>query len=224
MMNIYKGIATTDGTGNATVASGSRAPAGKPRVTFFLVAAFEGSLAGLAWGLGWLLGQPPFEHFSWSRRDALLGLLASLPLLAAFVLMLLFPIGPFARIKHFCDKVIGPMFAGCTLPSLAGISGMAGIGEEMLFRGVLQPVFERSLGLWLALLATNLLFGLLHPITAMYIVVAALFGAYLGCLYWLSDNLLLVMVTHAVYDFVVLGYLVARSQRREPSGEGGTAQ
>jgi membrane protease YdiL (CAAX protease family) len=176
-----------------------------------LMVAFEGSLVGLAWALGWLLGQRPLEHLSWSLQNALWGVVASLPLLLAFVLMLRFPVGPLARVKELCDEAIRPWFVSCTLFDLAGISVLAGVGEEMLFRGVLQPVFGRGLGTWPALFVTSALFGLLHPISAAYTVIAGLFGVYLGCLWLATENLLVVMVAHAVYDFLVLAYLVARA-------------
>jgi membrane protease YdiL (CAAX protease family) len=45
------------------------------------------------------------------------------------------------------------------------------------------------------------------------VVLAAAIGLYLGWLFDLSGNLLLVIVAHALYDFVILVYL----QRRAPA-------
>jgi membrane protease YdiL (CAAX protease family) len=169
---------------------------------------FEGGLGLLAWGVGWLVGQPPLERFHWDWRDAALGMLASLPLLGLFLICIRWPVGPLARIKEFSDEVIREWFAPCTLFDLGLISLLAGIGEEMLFRGVLQASFQQWIGIWWSLAATSLLFGLLHPITPAYVVLAALMGAYLGWLQIIMDNLLGVMITHALYDFLALTILL----------------
>jgi membrane protease YdiL (CAAX protease family) len=77
----------------------------------------------------------------------------------------------------------------------------------MLFRGVLQQAFGNWLPVWGAIAAAALLFGLLHAVTTTYAVLAALVGAYLGWLYFLTGNLLAPIVAHALYDFVALVYL-----------------
>ncbi len=51
-------------------------------------------------------------------------------------------------------------------------------------------------------------FGLAHPLTRLYVVGAAVLGAYLGCCFALTGNLLVPVVTHAAYDFLVLVVLV----------------
>jgi membrane protease YdiL (CAAX protease family) len=117
-------------------------------------------------------------------------------------------VGPLARIKQFCREVVRPIFAPCTLLDLALISACAGIGEELLFRGVIQAALSRPLGTGLGLAAASLLFGLLHPITPVYIVLAGLMGAYLGAVWLASGNLLVVIIAHGLYDFLILAYLV----------------
>jgi hypothetical protein len=91
---------------------------------------------------------------------------------------------------------------------LALISVLAGFGEEMLFRGLLQSLFTQWLGFWFGVLIANLFFGLAHLITPAYAVIATLMGVYLGCLWVGSDNLLTPIVAHAVYDFLALVYVV----------------
>src|SRR5262249_55630916 len=103
---------------------------------------------------------------------------------------------------------IRPTFRHCTLAELAAVSVAAGIGEEMLFRGVLQALFTRWLGTWTGVVLASLLFGLLHPITALYVVLAAICGVYIGMCWIATDNLLVVMVAHALYDFIALTYLL----------------
>lgn len=168
----------------------------------------EGGLAAMAWGLGWLLGHLPWDTLHWQARDALLGVAASLPMLLVFLLMLRWPIGPLGRIKQFSEEVIRPLFASCTVLDLAVISLLAGVGEEMLFRGVLQADFSQRWGLWTGIVAASLLFGALHPITPAYVVLAAGLGVYLGWLWVATGNLLVVIVAHAFYDFLALVFLL----------------
>jgi uncharacterized protein len=165
---------------------------------------FEGGLAPLALLLGWLLNQPPLSGFAWDARDAALGALATLPMLGLLWVGLCWPVGPLRRIERFFEEEVRPLLGSRPWPDLALISLAAGVGEEMLFRGALQGALTRWLGPGLALAATSALFGLLHPITPAYTVIAALMGAYLGGVWLLNGNLLAVMVAHALYDFLAL--------------------
>jgi membrane protease YdiL (CAAX protease family) len=179
------------------------------RSIVLLAIAVEGGLFLLAILLGWLLNQPTFELFRWNVVDALRGLAAAMPMVILFFIMLRWPIGPLARIKRFSEEVIRPLLAPCTVLDLFGISVLAGVGEELLFRGVLQGWMETKLGPWCAVAIASALFGLMHAITPTYAVLAALLGAYLGGVYLFCDhNLLAVAVPHALYDFVALLYLL----------------
>ena len=85
------------------------------------------------------------------------------------------------------------------------VSIAAGVGEEMLFRGVLQA--------WLGLWITSLLFGLAHAMNATYFLVTVGVGLYFGALYEWSGNLWTPIIAHAVYDvvaFYALRQLFAR--------------
>jgi membrane protease YdiL (CAAX protease family) len=175
---------------------------------------FEGALAPLAVWLGWLLDVPALGGFAWSLEDATIGAIASVPMLAVFQFGQSWPVGPFRSIKEFFDEEARPILAGCTWPDLALISLAAGVGEEMLFRGVLQGVLSRWLGPGQGWGAASVLFGLLHPITPGYILIAGLMGAYLGGLWMLNGNLLTVMVAHALYDFVALVLLLREKPAR----------
>ena len=57
---------------------------------------------------------------------------------------------------------------------------------------------------WPAVAVTGLVFGLLHPVSLAYTVLAALAGAYFGALVVLTGNLLVPVVAHAGYDLVAL--------------------
>ena len=99
---------------------------------------FEGGLAPLSLFLGWWLGHNPLAQFAWSETDALWGVLAAVPLVLLFLLTLRWPVGPLRQIKTFCEEEFIPLLAGSTWSDMALIALSAGVGEEMLFRGVLQ--------------------------------------------------------------------------------------
>ena len=103
------------------------------------------------------------------------------------------------------------------------IALLAGIGEELAFRGLLQGGLAHLIGgptgMLVGLTAAAILFALLHWLSATYALLAGLIGLYLGWLLIVSGNLLLPMTAHTVYDFVMLVYLV-RIRRRPPAGGG----
>src|SRR5438445_6902528 len=121
------------------------------REVILLTLLFEGGLGALATGLGWLIDDPPWHVIHWNLRDSLIAVGATLPLVLIFLLCVHWPIGPLARIKTLAEEIIKPLFRPCTLFELAAISLLAGLGEEMFFRGVLQGLFSRWLEPWLAL-------------------------------------------------------------------------
>jgi membrane protease YdiL (CAAX protease family) len=169
----------------------------------------EGGLVVAALLTGWMMGQDALATLHWSTSDALWGVLGTLPPLLLFLACLRWPIAGLRRIREFCETVLKPALAPCSVAELALISVLAGLGEEMLFRGVLQPAFATWLGNpWLGLLAASLLFGLAHAVTFTYVVYAGLMGAYLGWIWMATGNLLPVVVIHTLYDFGALLYLL----------------
>ncbi|MHB1035789.1 MAG: CPBP family intramembrane glutamic endopeptidase [Pirellulales bacterium] len=190
----------------------------RPRHIVMVSLVFEGALGVLALGLGWLLNCPPFAQVDWNAAAAGLGILASLPPLLVFLLCHHFPVGPFRQMKQIVDEMLLPLFEECSLLNLALISLVAGLGEELFFRGVIQDGMAARVGVWPAIAVAAVLFGLAHPITTTYAVVAGLIGVYLGWIRVESDNLLVPIVAHAAYDFLALAYLV-KIRRRQPGGE-----
>jgi membrane protease YdiL (CAAX protease family) len=174
----------------------------------WLAMLFEGGLGVVACLLGLFLEPPPWELLTWSGEGLGLGLAVTLPMLAGFFACVRWPVGPLREIKGFSDQIVRPLFRQCTLTDLALICLCAGFGEELLFRGALQTALVDQFGPWLGIVAASALFGLVHPITVTYVVLATLVGLYLGFVFWLDGNLLSVIVAHGVYDFVALVYLV----------------
>ncbi len=180
----------------------------------WLAAAFEGGLALLALGLGWLPGvQAPLPKIHWIARDATWGVVACLPLLVVFFICVRWPVGPLVRIKQLSEEFIREWFASCSVLQLGLISLLAGIGEEMLFRGVIQDTLSAWINPLAGIVLASLLFGLMHPITPFYVVLAALMGAFLGWIFIVTDNLLPAIITHGLYDFLALTYLTRVASR-----------
>jgi len=88
------------------------------------------------------------------------------------------------------------------LPDVMVISIAAGLGEELFFRGVLQPE--------LGLVPASLIFGALHVggrATLVFGGWVTLMGAMLGGLAIWTGGLLAPIVAHAAYDAGALAYI-----------------
>ncbi|GGC80286.1 CPBP family intramembrane glutamic endopeptidase [Marinobacter halophilus] len=94
-------------------------------------------------------------------------------------------------------------------PVLVALSMLAGVGEELLFRGAIQGWLLQYTGPWTAVLAASVLFGLVHYVSFTYFLVATGLGLVLGGAYQLSGSLELVVVWHAVYDMLALYCLLS---------------
>lgn len=81
---------------------------------------------------------------------------------------------------------------------------VAGVGEELLFRGVLQYELSSRFGTGVAVAVASLIFGGLHAVTPLYGLIATVASVYFGLLYEFGNNLGVVMVCHGVYDVIAL--------------------
>ena len=184
-----------------------------PRGNILVVAlVFEAGVGAAALGMGWLVDFSPLALLKPSLADFAIGAAAAIPL--AVVLLTGWRISwrPIARLRDVVEELIVPLFRGCTAVQLAALSVVAGVGEELLFRGLIQEgLRERiggDMGLYAGLGVSAVIFGLAHYVTRTYAILAALVGVYLSLLMLTRDNLLVPIATHAVYDFVALLYLM----------------
>jgi uncharacterized protein len=189
------------------------------RELLWLAVIAEGGLAVIAGLLGWGLTVPPWEQTRLSLADAGLGVAGCVPMLALFIIPMRWPLGPWRHMHALVDEVIRPIFRRATVLDLALICLLAGVGEEWLCRGFIQAGLIPYIGTWWALAIASLFFGLLHPLSAFYVIFAAVVGVYLGVLMLATDNLLVPTIAHGVYDFAALIYLRSTSEPRR-SGSG----
>jgi hypothetical protein len=164
----------------------------------------------LACLIGAALGRPPWQSIQWRPAAAIEGVVATLPLLLALAWLVQSRWTPLARLTEIVARLVTDVFTGASWLELGVVSLLAGIGEELMFRGLVQDLIASVWGPWAGLLLASLLFGLAHPISVTYAMIAAVMGLYLGCLYVISDNLLVPIITHALYDFLALAWLVGK--------------
>jgi len=204
----------------------------QPPPNFALMAAvFEAGIVVVAVCLGWLLDKDPLVTFPRTLHHAgwgiVWGIAATLPPLGLLWVCLKCPLRSFVELVGVVDRMLVPLFRHCRLMELAAISVLAGLGEEMLFRGIVQRSVADWVGgplaTWIALVAAAVLFGLAHRITTTYAVLAGLIGLYLGGIWMATGNLLVPIVAHSVYDLVALVYLIRirrpSTNSREPAAE-----
>jgi membrane protease YdiL (CAAX protease family) len=115
---------------------------------------------------------------------------------------------PFIRsLRKTMITEVKSIFSNLRFIDIFIISMIAGFAEEMLFRGTLQV----KLGIVMA----SILFGLVHCITAAYVVVAMLMGFYIGLFYLFFGSLLVPILLHFMYDLGALTYLRYYVKREE---------
>jgi len=177
-----------------------------------LVVGFEGGLTLVAVVLGWLLGRPTLGLIHPTWRGVIWGLAATLPLMPVLWWFAHSEWGPMRRLQAEIDTRVVPLFAQLSLLDVAAAALLAGVGEELLFRGVIQSGLADLAGAGAALIAASVIFGAIHWVTATYAALATVIGAYLGALFLVSGDLVVPIVTHAAYDVVALLYLRQRGR------------
>jgi membrane protease YdiL (CAAX protease family) len=170
----------------------------------------------LALALAWLFGKLSQLNVRLDWLGVLAGIVATLPLLAALAGLLSLDWRFVGELRRLVDEVVLPWFDDADWWKLAILCAAAGVGEELLFRGLLQPIFCGAVGLATGVVLVNALFGLMHPLSLMYVVLASAIGVYLSVLLLVTDNLLAPIVAHGGYDFVALVWML-RARRIKKS-------
>lgn len=102
--------------------------------------------------------------------------------------------------------VVGTNAQAAWLPALLMVGLGAGIGEEIIVRGVLFRIVEEGLGTWVALIVSAMFFGAAHiqnPAATAWssAAIAIEAGLLFGMLYHVTRSLPICMGVHAAWNF-----------------------
>ena len=170
-----------------------------------------------------VFGVRPWQTIRLDAVEMLLTLLGVLPMFLAFYAS--------GALNDLVVRMFGRPLSTLSVLDVALVSVLVGVGEELLFRGVLQSVLGHNSAMF-GIVAANVLFAACHAVNRTYFVTAFLVGCYLSALMTAGDgdNLLRPIVAHTVYDFVA--FLMIRREWRgrqtpgepRPSGSGVDAE
>jgi sodium transport system permease protein len=104
--------------------------------------------------------------------------------------------------KAMGDLVVPALVAHPFLMPIA-IGALAGICEELMFRGAIQTAFVRRIPPWGAIFLTAILFGALH-FDVHGLPIRTGLGVLLGWVTWRGKSILPAMLAHGLYDATVL--------------------
>jgi len=191
-------------------------PSIEPEKFFKTACYFESSLILVALFLGWIAGINPFENIIFNESTLINGILGTLPLCLIFIALNQMQSNALQQIRKVLQETLGPSLVKHHWTDLFVLAAIAGISEEILFRGVIQPWIENSWGMLAGLLVSSFIFGLIHAVTPLYFVMATAVSLYLGLYldYGDSRNLLTPIIIHGLYDFFAF-LVILRAYRIE---------
>ena len=96
-------------------------------------------------------------------------------------------------------KLIADSLRAFPLLTVVGVGVLAGVCEELFYRGPLQTAFVRKLPPWPAIILVGILFGAIHMDLAGLPIRAAL-GVFLGWLVWRGGSIYPAMLAHGLFD------------------------
>ena len=198
-------------------------PRALPRPPIVLtVVVVESGLILVALLIGWWAGVSPLDRLDLDWSGLIGGLLATVPPVVLMIWIVRTSMKPVPHVRKEIERLVVPLFRGSTTGDMVLIALMAGLGEELFFRGLLQPGLGAWIGALPALILTSALFGAIHWVTPFYALMAGLMGAYLGAFALLSGNLFVPIIVHVLYDFFALYYLA--KQASSPVGDAAAGQ
>lgn len=130
--------------------------------------------------------------------------------------LLAFVVSALAALVH-TPKVPSPVESLMNSPVLLSLFGIMAVTiapffEELFFRGFIQPLLTRSLGVIAGIVLTGLVFGSLHApeysFAWQYAVAVSLVGIVLGWLRVRSNSIIPCTVMHGAYNSVFVAALV----------------
>jgi membrane protease YdiL (CAAX protease family) len=196
----------------------------QPTNGFAMAVVVEGGLAVIAVVLAWLFGVRLHDQIPTAgpevRAAILRGGLVTLPMLAVFFWLVHSSRATLRQLRRQVESLIGEMFPATNVAQFALVAILAGVGEELLFRGVLQTLLVHWTTPWMGLAITSVLFGLAHALSKLYFALATLIGLCFGWLVLEYDDLIAPIIAHSLYDFVALYYLSQRANQAMKANTG----
>ena len=188
---------------------------GRFAAAYALLGIASGSIA-FVWGKGSPLVYPE----PWLHLSALDGHSYSLAIGLAFSALIvaatraLVPRMSWARALH---RQLRPIATGISFTGIAVLAVLSAVGEELFFRGLLQP--------WIGLFAQAVLFGVLHQVPGrsrwVWASWATLVGLALGAMFALTGSLTGPLAAHAIINGLNLSYLKRHDPDPQPRSLGG---
>jgi len=174
-----------------------------PQKFFKTAFIFESSLILVAIILGAIAEINPFEFMIFNERVLLNGIIGTLPLCVIFLALNHIKTDALLKIRQVLYDTLGESLLHLHWTDLFILAMVAGVSEELLFRGVIQPWLENSWGIVAGLIISSIIFGLVHAVTLLYFVLAASVSFYLGLYldYETTRNLVTPIIIHGLYDF-----------------------
>ena len=117
--------------------------------------AFEAGLGVLAVVLAWALGISFVDQLLVTPKTAMLGIAGAAPMVVAMAILAAIPWSPSREILVRVRDLVTPLFRKSTVLQLGIVALAAGVGEELLFRGVMQTAATRVTGPATAIVLTN---------------------------------------------------------------------
>ena len=176
-----------------------------------LAAVFYAALLFVAAVVGALRGQDVFAL----GDSVLFGLLVGVIVASGTVALGIFLYQLLPALRRLSDELAPHLVDGARWRDLVLVSIFSGVGEEVLFRGALQPE--------IGLVATSLLFGVLHVGPDRRYLVWTLWavgaGFLFGLLYTWTGGILAPATTHVLHNTATL--LLWKRSRRKSTGTPG---
>jgi len=179
-----------------------------PWATLSSIIGFELGLAVLAIVLAVWMGIDLKAAIVFDLPTLNWAVITTLPLIATMITLTRSDWAWVKTLNEPVETYLRPLMQGLPPGSLLLVALSAGIGEELLFRGVIQQGLTDWAGPGVGLMIASVIFGFAHALNRYYVLVTMVMGLYLGLLYQASQNLVLVTAVHALYDWVVLRFVL----------------
>lgn len=117
---------------------------------------------------------------------------------------------PWTKTKsmHRLLTTLHQLFQNFTWPQIVAVSVLAGVGEELLIRAVLQVFLVDNVGAFWGVFGASLIFGLLHFMTKTYVLLTFALGLLFGVAFHYFNSIVVVMIGHTVYDIIAFAMIV----------------